>query len=218
LFKDFPTLTSNDDDIQRGVVELKATRWECEFKAYYVAQSMWEMQSTNTLWCDIVRYSTGRWKRDPVTNRYKLTSQKCLCYRLYRRKKYDLLLQQCVVEAVECRSKNDKMAYLRLMESPPFVKMRKYCERVTKKCNTQAKEIPIAVSTLMAYKDFREKAYVCAIPELGDPVLSRINKRHKKIVHLYESRDETFTEMANDQIADYSVLIESFFSDSTKHK
>jgi hypothetical protein len=44
-------------DGTRGIVEFKASRWDCEIKAYHLAQVVWEIMCTDTLWCNVVRYS-----------------------------------------------------------------------------------------------------------------------------------------------------------------
>jgi hypothetical protein len=224
LFKNAPTLKKDFDvskfDICHGVAEFKATSWECEFKPYFIAQCMWEMQSVNVLWCDIVRYSSGKWKRNPQTGKSTLSGQKSRVFRLYRRKKADALLQSCVKRAMACRAKGDKMAYLKLMQTKNFIKIREYCAKETAKGEKNAIDLPIDVPMFMSYKKFREQC--CCNDALIDehlppihPAIERIEKRQYTMFNLYgtqQSREkEEFIRMATDQIEDYGELIKSFF-------
>jgi len=219
IFRDF---NPEHFDLTRGVVEFKATSFDCTFKSYYVVQAIWEMQSANTLWCDIVRYSSGQWKLNPKTQRYMRTGQRCRTYRLFRRKKADELLQECVRQAVAARQKGDKMAYLRLMQTKPFIKFRAYCDKVVEKCNASADEMTVPVALFASYDEFRQTccdntAQIDAHMPSLHPAIERIEDRQYQLFQLYgdQSQERQVMSLANQQIADYAQLIESLFTRDT---
>lgn len=206
-----------DYDLTRGVVEFKATRFACKFSAYFVAQAIWEMQSANVLWCDIVRYSTGKWELDQSTGKYQLKGEACKVYRLFRRKQADELLVDCVRQALEMRATNNNTNYLHLLQTKPFVKFREYCDLVTRKCNEKADNLPIPTRHMIDYGNFyKEKCTNNDLVEEHLPpvneTLERIEERQYQLFNLYGDPEKAraFIQGATEQIADWSRLIKDY--------
>jgi hypothetical protein len=106
--------------------------------------------------------------------------------------------------------KTNYKAFVELMQTPPYQKMRSYLEHMAKECNERAVQIPVDLDLLDRLNKYKESVLNIQFNDslTIDPVMDRIEKRQARIFAAFQEEDKLeFTREVMDQVQDYAELV-----------
>lgn len=196
----FPRLRKT---VTRGVIEFKASRRDCDIRAYHLMQCVWEMMCADCAWCDIVRY-----QESTVDGTLRYT---CRSIRLFRCPDTEREMIRRIDEATRIKS---SQAFIRLVWSDGFVAFRKKFHTLAAQCNRNAVELKVPLEMISEMHRHRESLSTHQwapqdIPTLH-PALDRIEERQPQLLSEYgrDKNPRAFIELATEQIQDYAQLVQ----------
>lgn len=209
--KDYQFALENVTDRHRGVLEIKSSRWNCKFNAYFFPQVIWEMVNAQTYWGDVVRYAEMRVMDEDT--RMWTTKQECRKVRIFRHIPTEQQMVHLVLKSLACKKRGDKNKYMQLVHSNEFVEFRKQFEAIAEQANEQYENIPIAVDAIAQLLNSRTRQIQNQdqyVPSLH-PAIDRIEERQTEIFMLYQepkkSKKEEFVKKVSEQVQDYMTLL-----------
>ena len=189
-----------------SAIEFKCSRSNCDFEASHISQCIWEM-ACNFPYIDLVRYCECPVK-EPGKNVWS-TKYECKEIRIHQNQEIeDELLKLCRQSAPLLKS--NYKAFVELMQTPPYQKMRSYLEHMAKECNERAVQIPVDLELLDRLKKYKESVLNVQFDDslTIDPVMDRIEKRQARIFAAFQEEDKVeFTREVMDQVQDYVELV-----------
>ena len=189
-----------------SAIELKSSRSNCDFEASHISQCIGEM-ACGFSHIDLVRYCECPVK-EPGKNVWS-TKYECKEIRIHQNQEIeDELLKLCRQSAPLLKS--NYKAFVELMQTPPYQKMRSYLEHMAKECNERAVQIPVDLELLDRLKKYKESVLNVQFDDslTIDPVMDRIEKRQARIFAAFQEEDKLeIIRESMDQIQDYAELV-----------
>lgn len=138
-------------DVCKGALEIKSSKNSLKFNAYYLPQVYMEMICTETLWCDLIRYSPkritdmqGRW----------VTKHVARVYRVYRHKPTEEKMIQLWKYALDHKKQLQEIVF----KDAAFIEFRKYLETVAENLSyTEIYSTPEMLPVFESYNEFKEQ-------------------------------------------------------------
>lgn len=193
-----------EEDTAKTPIEFKASRFNCNFEGAYMAQCIWEM-GCGFPYIDLIRYCE-RQAKNAETGLWE-PKHECKEIRLYR----DLQTEQKVIQMCQASQEAKRRShseFYRLVNTHPYVEMRKHLDSLAVQANHHAQDIPVDVSLLDSLQEYKES--VMAVQDednvVIDPLLDRIEKRQALIFCAYQEQRMPVKEIC-EQIEDYSQFL-----------
>ena len=140
-------------DFKRGALEIKSSKNSLKFNAYYLPQVYMEMICTETVWCDLVRYTR---KRITDMNGCWVTRHVARVYRIFRHKPTEEKLIQLWKYAV----KNKKRLREVVFTDPAFVQFRQYLHDMADTLPyTEISSTPDMLPVFESYTNYKSQFY-----------------------------------------------------------
>ncbi len=186
-------------------LEIKASRTNCNFEAAHVAQVIWQL-ACGYSFADLVRYcerqvkdANGLWK----------THYECKEIRLYRHPGTEKTIIELCQQSHALQYKDFK-AFDALVQTPPYVEMRKQLEALTEQANKDAKTIPVDESILERLEQYKSDTLATQNidNQVSHPLLDRIENRQARIFAAFQEADaETVRKEVREQLRDYTEML-----------
>lgn len=190
-----------EDDV-RFAIEFKASRFNCRFEGSYIAQCIWEM-GCGFPSVDLVRYCERQVREGSCWE----MRRECREIRFYR----DLDTEQKVIALVQkaaaVKRKSHK-EFFHLINTPPYVEMRKHLDNLAEQANEHAEDIPVDDSLIESLQEYQKNALVEQDLDnvVMDPLLDRIEKRQAVIFSALQENRLPSKEIC-EQIHDYTDML-----------
>jgi hypothetical protein len=197
-------------DCTRGAAEFKSSRFNCKFNGYYIGQCIWEMQSLQVMWCDLIRYCERR-QRDHTTGTWSVVYE-CKRIRLFRDAAKERKMLELVKRARTVELTGNSKAYMALVHSGPYKEMRAEFDQLAQIANQLPDEVcKIPVNTELANKmeSYKRDLHNLDQHELVSlhPAMDRIEQRQADIFAQFQEQDKKeCLQLILDQIRDYTEL------------
>ncbi len=192
----------------RYPIELKCSRSSCNFESSHIAQCIWEL-ACGFPHIDLVRFCE-RQAKDTNSQTWS-TVYECKEIRIYR----DLEREAELIKLCKQSNlilKNDFNRFTELMQTPPYVKMRGFLDKMAAECNEKAQIVPVDADAIQRLVHYKKN--VLDIQDLESfvlhPILDRIEKRQARIFAAYQEEDKSdFIRETMSQMQDYGELVKS---------